>query len=223
MKIIIQGDPIAKARHVKTKKGFAYDPQWELKKRVSRFLELEIKEYFDKSENRIEGFHLSNGIAFEVDWYFYMPIPKSFSQSKRNACRWGLIEHTIKPDRSNMEKFYEDCANGVLWYDDSQITCGKVVKRYCENDNPRTEIHVKVVKQPPNEMCEIVSLFTPQEVSDIVEDATKLLHVQTSDLPKVACFLSKIADLHAPKLSKINKKYPKHWKKFECNSPFLQY
>ncbi len=223
MKITIPGDPIPKARARVTKKGFAYDPQWEQKKRVSKYLEQELREFYEKSENRIEGHNLAHGEAFEVDWYFYLPIPRSFSLSKKNACKWGLIEHTLKPDRSNLEKFYEDCANGILWKDDSQIVKGKIEKKYCENDNPRTEIHMKTIKEPSEDLKDIISLFTPQEVSEIVDDANKLFHVQNTDLEKVGCFISKLADLHAPKLSKINKKYPNHWKKFESNSPFVQY
>ena len=222
MKITIPGDPIPKARHRVTRKGFAYDPQDKLKKQTIRFIENEVKQYYEKDENRIEGHKLSIGEAFEVDWYFYMPIPRSFNQFKKNACKWGFIEHTSKPDRSNLEKFYEDCANKVLWHDDSQIVKGKIEKKYCDNDNPRTEIHMTPIKEPNEDIKNIISLFSPEDISAIFDDAHNLLS-PPHNLPKIAMFLSKMADRNAKKLSTINKKFPNHWKKFESNSSLVQY
>lgn len=212
VKIVIPGDPIPKAR-ARTGKGFAYDPQWDLKTRVKNFIVNELKKFFNKEENKIEGAKICSGKAFEVDWYFYMPIPKSFSQRKKNACQWGLIEHISKPDRSNLEKFYEDCANGVLWKDDSQIVKGKIEKKYCENDNPRTEIHMKIVKEQNKETKEIISLFSPEEISSLVYDAAVIRLDNEPSLPQISTFLSKLADKHSKKLSQISKNYPGHWKK----------
>ena len=218
MKITIPGDPIPKARARLTKRGFAYDPQWDIKQRVISFLKKDFK----------EGHKLDKEEAYEVNWYFHMPIPKSFSQNKANACKWGLIEHTSKPDRSNLEKFYEDCANGILWNDDSQITKGEIIKKYCNDDKPRTEIYMKQIGKPNEETKNIISLFSPEEIYSIVEDAksigdnTNSLLSSPSNLPQIANFISKMAD-HSKKLSKINKNYPGHWKKFESNSSFIQY
>jgi Holliday junction resolvase RusA-like endonuclease len=179
-------------------------------------------EFYKKYENRKEGGKLDQGEAYEVNWYFHMPIPKSFNQFKKNACKWGFIEHISKPDRSNLEKFYEDCANGILWHDDSQITKGSIIKKYCSDDNPRTEIYMQPIKEPDEDVKEIVSLFSPEEISTICYDASKINMVYEK-LPQIASFLSKLADQHAKKLSKINKSYPGYWKKFESNSSFLQY
>lgn len=220
MKLTIPGDPIPKARARVTRKGFAYDPQFDCKQRVRKFLEQSIREFYEKDENRIEGRRLSIGESFEVNWHFHMPIPKSFSQIKKNACKWGFIEHTSKPDRSNLEKFYEDCANGILWKDDSQITKGQIIKKYCNDDNPRTEIVMSTIQKPSKAVTEIVSLFTPDEISSICYDASKLT-ITEETLPKVACFISKIADQHSKKLSKISKNYPGHWKEFEDNSNYV--
>lgn len=221
MKITIPGDPIPKARARVTKKGFAYDPQWELKKNVTKFLEQQVHEFYEKDKNRIEGHKLSIGEAFEVDWYFHMPIPKSFNQTKKNACKWGLIEHTSKPDRSNLEKFYEDCANGILWKDDSQITKGRIEKKYCSDDQPRTEICMTPVKPHNEDVKDIISLFSPDEISSLVYDASVIRMDSEPNLPQITTFLSKLADQHSKKLSKISKNYPGHWKKFESNSSFL--
>ena len=223
MRITIPGNPIPKARARVTKKGFAYDPQWEQKINVMKFLEHKVRDFFKKDDNRIEGHKLSIGEAFEVDWYFHMPIPKSFSQSKKNACKWGLIEHTSKPDRSNLEKFSEDCANGILWKDDSQITKGSIEKKYCSDDKPRTEIFMKPVKMHNEDVKDIISLFSPDEITSLVYDASVIRMDSEPNLPQITTFLSKLADQHAKKLSKISKTYPGHWKKFESNSSLVQY
>lgn len=182
-------------------------------------MENQVKEFYENPDNRIQGHLLAQDVAFEVDWYFYMPIPKSFSQVKKNACKWGLIEHTSKPDRSNLEKFYEDCANGILWKDDSQITRGKIIKRYCNDDNPRTEIEMKPIQETNEDMKEILSMFSPDEISTICYEASKI-KMTAEKLPEIASFLSKLADQHAKKFSKITKSYPGHWKKFESKSTF---
>lgn len=214
MKIVIPGDPIPKARARTTKKGFAYDPQWELKKRVIKFIEIQVEEYYQNCKNPQEGYKIAHGDAFKVDWYFYMPIPKSFSQTKRNACKWGFIQHNIKPDRSNLEKFYEDCANGILWKDDCQITRGEVIKKYCDDDKPRTEIHMNTIKEYNEDFKNIISLFSPTDIQDIVSESNNLFEGENS-LIKIASFISKMADQHAKKFQQINKKYPGYWKKFE--------
>ena len=220
MKITIPGDPIPKARVRVTKKGFAYDPQWEIKKRVVKYLNVALEEYYEKNRNQKEGYLLAHSKSFEVNWYFHMPIPKSFSQIKKNACKWGFIEHTIKPDRSNMEKFYEDCANGILWKDDSQITKGEVIKKYCNDDNPRTEIIMKPIYEHNEDIKNIVSMFSPDEISTICYDASTI-NMTSEKLPIISSFISKLADQHASKLMKITKKYPGHWKKLDSNSNFI--
>ncbi len=61
-----------------------------------------------------------------------MIIPKSYSKTKRRDCISGEYCHTKKPDLSNMVKQIEDCANGILWLDDSQICSRTENKRYSE-------------------------------------------------------------------------------------------
>lgn len=210
MKITIPGDPIPKARARVTRKGFAYDPQHSLKKKTIKFLQQSVRDFYEKAENRQEGYRLSIGEAFNVDWHFYMPIPKSFNQSKKNASNWGMHDHMSKPDLSNMVKFYEDCANGILWKDDSQIVHCYLSKKY--SHNPRTEIVMTPIPKPKEDLKNIISLFSPNEISEIVDEARHLVIDETT-LPYVASFLSKLADQHGKKLAKISKNYPGYWKK----------
>ncbi len=55
-----------------------------------------------------------------------MPIPASMPKKKLKAD----VQHTKKPDLDNLIKFVKDCANGVLWHDDSQVNNIQASKLY---------------------------------------------------------------------------------------------
>ena len=76
-------------------------------------------------------------IVFE----FYMPIPKRWSKALKEKARNGTLHHMVKPDTSNLVKFYEDCMKGVILYDDSRVVWAPPIKLY--DDNPRTEILIR--------------------------------------------------------------------------------
>ena len=59
---------------------------------------------------------------------FHMPIPASMSKK----VRLSNPKHTKKPDLDNLIKFVKDCANGILWHDDSQVISINAVKIYSE-------------------------------------------------------------------------------------------
>jgi Holliday junction resolvase RusA-like endonuclease len=59
-----------------------------------------------------------------------MPIPKT--RKKKN------LFHISRPDLSNMIKFYEDVAQGILFSDDSKIAKITATKVY--DEMPRVEI-----------------------------------------------------------------------------------
>jgi Holliday junction resolvase RusA-like endonuclease len=70
---------------------------------------------------------------------FYMPIPKSLSQKKKDTLK-GL-PHTKKPDLDNLMKAVLDAINGVIYQDDSQVYRFSCVKLY--SDKPRTYISIQ--------------------------------------------------------------------------------
>ena len=73
-------------------------------------------------------------VPIVLSCFFYMPIPKSMSKKKQ-----ALLKYHIKtPDISNLVKFLEDCLNGELWHDDSQIS--EILTRKVYSDEPRTVI-----------------------------------------------------------------------------------
>jgi Holliday junction resolvase RusA-like endonuclease len=69
-----------------------------------------------------------------------MPIPASISRKKLELYLGGAIRHIKRPDLDNLIKFVKDCANGVLWKDDSQIISLNASKAY--HPDPQTEIRL---------------------------------------------------------------------------------
>lgn len=66
-----------------------------------------------------------------VDFYFYLPIPKSTSAIRKKCMLNGTIQPIGKPDRSNCLKFYEDCLQAAMIIsNDSIIVAGKAQKQY---------------------------------------------------------------------------------------------
>jgi Holliday junction resolvase RusA-like endonuclease len=81
---------------------------------------------------------------------FYFLIPKSTSNKKRTQMLLGAIRPVKKPDLSNCIKFIEDCLNGLVWQDDSQIVSyGSMGKWYAEE--PKTIIRIEMLGGATNE------------------------------------------------------------------------
>jgi Holliday junction resolvase RusA-like endonuclease len=69
----------------------------------------------------------------------YVPIPKGWSQRKRELALAGEIRPTTKPDWDNYAKVC-DALNGVVWIDDKQVIDGRVEKFYSERPRLRVVI-----------------------------------------------------------------------------------
>lgn len=74
----------------------------------------------------------SGPLHLEVNFFF--PIPNS---RKKLTSLIGSYHH-YRPDISNLIKFVEDCATGVLYHDDCLIASVTSTKKY-DIDRPRTE------------------------------------------------------------------------------------
>jgi Holliday junction resolvase RusA-like endonuclease len=72
---------------------------------------------------------------------FYFQPPKKMAYKKRNAHRF----HHFKPDIDNCIKWVLDCANGVLYNDDSCVSSLNTRKYY--SDDPRTCIKLSKIIQ----------------------------------------------------------------------------
>lgn len=75
-----------------------------------------------------------------LDFTFYFPIPKSTSYVKRRQMLAHIILPEVKPDTTNLQKFYEDCLKGIVIGDDKNATDTSARKRY--SDKPRVLIRV---------------------------------------------------------------------------------
>lgn len=176
MKIIIPGTPIAKKRHKCAcvgRKAIAYDPQVKSEmQEVKSFMLKEWNKAFDseKKEKVLEASNLAQAASFVVSYTFLFPTTQSLTTSQKNAKLWGLFPNITKPDLDNLEKFYADCATGVLWSDDAQVTVASSRKGYSEN--PRTEIDVMVnesIKLNEKEK-NVFTTFGPQKLKEFLKD-----------------------------------------------------
>lgn len=73
---------------------------------------------------------------------FHMPFPASYPKKKREALAGDY--HTLKPDLSNLVKFYEDALNGLLWVDDQQIA--RITTRKIWDYEGKTVIKVQPIE-----------------------------------------------------------------------------
>jgi Holliday junction resolvase RusA-like endonuclease len=129
IKIIIPGEPIAKARARHANRGGfvqTYDPQRVEKESLRLYLKAKGAIMYEA------------GVPLRCDLTFSMPIPSSMSKKRQREAASGLHHHVKKPDIDNLVKFYLDVANGILFDDDKQIVELVATKRY--GDTPSVEI-----------------------------------------------------------------------------------
>ncbi len=207
MQLIIDGQPIPKSRArtvtLRIGKSRTYDPQ-DAEKTAMQW----------KIKNQADCRPLQGALIIQLD--FYMKPCDSTSKTELNAKLHGLIEHTQKPDLDNLEKFILDCANGILYNDDSQIISIKSSKQWSEN--PRTEIKIMRKEDMDIKECDkqIINLFSPSQLEELYNDAKILFILQENSkcyhehdkqkwLKQSSSSLSLFAQKYADKLVKINK------------------
>lgn len=142
--IVVQGQPIGKARPRFTRRGDVYTPA------ATAVYEQQLA-WAAKEEMR--G---AEPIQGPVRMYFraIFAIPQSWSTAKRQQALLGIIRPTGKPDADNIQKVIADALNGIAYRDDSQITEMAGSKRYGEQP-------MVVVTVAP-----IVGSFTEQAVAE---------------------------------------------------------
>lgn len=77
--------------------------------------------------------------------YVGMPIPQSWSKSKRRDAASGSIFPIVKPDFDNLLKTLDSC-NKIVWVDDCQIVDASISKRYAEK--PYLLVVVRPLESP---------------------------------------------------------------------------
>lgn len=209
MKIIIIGNPEPKARHrsfIRGKHIVSYDPQ-DASKKLFAF---KLKQYKIKEPSN----------TFSVRTDYFIKVPDSYCESKRNKCLWGIIRPRNN-DTDNLVKYTWDAANTILWPDDRMIDDMSASKRY--SDNPRTEITTENDMIDENsEVAEVLALCSPDQWQMLCKDVNKIalyfyMKESISSPPamkEVAFLLGKLAANHSKMLGKIAKKFP-DYEKFE--------
>jgi len=207
MKLVIPGQPLAKARAKAMQKGskrWKYDPQENEKISMKWKLKSEMRQL--KIECNVNPLY--------IHLHFY--LRPCTSDLTRNLKLHGLEEHTKKKDLDNLEKFILDCANGILYKDDSQIIRITSSKEWAEN--PRTEIQImqKETMNIDDIEKKIINLFSPTEFAELFNDAKILFILAESSrnsqslskedwLKQSANCLTQFARKYGDKLHKINR------------------
>jgi len=77
--------------------------------------------------------------ALEVFFYFSIPVPKSYSKKRTDACLNGL-ERPMKKDLDNLIKSVADGMNKIVYKDDAQIVALHATKVY---GDPYVEVLIR--------------------------------------------------------------------------------
>ena len=217
LSLTIEGKPIPKARARTVRRGnfiATFDPQekekLKFRQKLNEGLEKIGRIDFKASDSQLET-------RYCVNLIFDMEICDSGSNAQRNAKLWGLVFHLGRPDLDNLEKFVLDCANGILFPDDSQIIALSSRKRYAEI--PKTIIKITAMqKSHLHKSAEkIITLFRPDEFICLIKDMRDLIELTddtreicqgeriNSFFELVANILSKMMRDHGKAFSKISK------------------
>ena len=71
---------------------------------------------------------------------FWLPVPMSYTKSRRKACLNGSERHCKKPDIDNLLTSIKDGCNNVAWVDDCQVVEVTASKHYAEHARAEIEI-----------------------------------------------------------------------------------
>lgn len=207
MQLILMGNPIYQKRHRTTKWGI-YDPSHKDKIITKKCM----VEWLD-ALSREERYSLQHADFFYVILKFYLPIPKSLPIRKRNKRLWNEW-CPEKPDFDNLAKYYSDCATGIIWKDDKQVSHAIIRKYY--SMTPRTEMIFQVRKYVPDDdtAMEILANFSPDEWAELQNrfDAVQVLIDNSERQQAIARFMSYMGDLWSKRLGKIAKEHPEYYK-----------
>lgn len=150
---IVPGTPIPLQRPRSRVNGRPWDPQ-----KTEKLICMNTLEDQHGSMPMYSGY-------LRADFTFYFRIPQTHYRFRDDML---LTHHNHRPDLSNLVKFYEDCAQGILYRDDCIIAMSLSMKLY--DDEPRTEIYIV----PLDEHMRVFQHF-PIESPDLPELRQRLL------------------------------------------------
>jgi Holliday junction resolvase RusA-like endonuclease len=128
----VDGTPISKGRPRFARRG----------KFVSTYTDKTTLQYEDliaDGAKRAMGASEPFEVALEAFFYFSIPVPKSYSKKRTEACLNGL-ERPMKKDLDNLIKAVGDGMNRIVYKDDGQIVNLHATKVYGE---PYVEVLIK--------------------------------------------------------------------------------
>ena len=127
MRYVIIGEPIPllRARHGNRR-------TWDSQKQQKLIYGINLKSQHDEQPLFQGPIHL--------DIIFFMEPPQS---RRRHTLEHQL--HIFRPDLSNLIKFVEDVASGILYADDCIIA--SISARKCYSESARTEFEIKELKK----------------------------------------------------------------------------
>jgi len=126
---VIPGDPVPllRARMAKGRRP------WDSQKQIKMHCGLQLTQQ--------HGHRPPFQGALHFDVTFYFPFPQAISKAKLATMAGKL--HTYRPDLSNLIKFIEDVATGILFNDDCLIA--SINAKKCYDHQPRTEFAITVL------------------------------------------------------------------------------
>jgi len=83
-------------------------------------------------------FRFNSGVPIRLDTTFYIQMPKSWSNKKKNQYRGKY--HIQKPDRDNLDKTILDSMTDYFFDDDCQICSGLIQKFWADEGKIVIEI-----------------------------------------------------------------------------------
>ena len=128
----IHGKPIPQKQTKFARGGWAYDPS----KKDLHQIQWQLKPY--APQEPLTG-------RLEIDYTFYMPIPKGTSAIKRRQMLNDVIGHTKRPDFDNLAYIITNAMKGIIYQDDSLIADAHIHKRW--GDIGKTVIKIIPVAQ----------------------------------------------------------------------------
>ncbi|MCA6391273.1 MAG: RusA family crossover junction endodeoxyribonuclease [Cytophagales bacterium] len=112
---VVPGNPFGKQTNRTPKNSFRHFTPAETKAYQDRVGLLAMKAMRGQPMQK-------KGVDLGLMFVAVFPIPKKFTKAQRAAALVGDLRPTKKPDLSNIQKALEDGMNGVVYYDDCQIT-----------------------------------------------------------------------------------------------------
>ena len=119
----VEGQPVGKQRPRFRRTGNFVSTYTDAKTKTYEAL---VKEVAQKAMGSSDP--LETPVAFYC--LISLPVPKSYSKKRVEACLNGSEMPTKKPDWDNMAKSVADAMNGVIYVDDSQIVHATISKKY---------------------------------------------------------------------------------------------